>query len=179
MTYKKTCGTCRFFDDDPTKKHPDCDGACHLNPPIIVNNSRDQKVLMFTPTDHNSRDQQVLMFTPTDQDFWCGQWEPNSEEMITAIDGLLGAIFGTKNAASNESEQKAPEPEDSWERLEEDARNLVIDYWSCRDADCLDCPVKVEGKNPEQRHGTLSCSIAMAVDILARAKKLAGVTGDE
>ena len=29
MTYKKTCGTCRFFDDDPTKKHPDCDGACH------------------------------------------------------------------------------------------------------------------------------------------------------
>ena len=164
MTYKKTCGTCRFFDDDPTKKHPDCDGACHLNPPIIVNNSRDQ---------------QVLMFTPTDQDFWCGQWEPNPEEMITAIDGLLGAIFGTKNEASNESEQKAPEPEDSWERLEEDARKVTFDYWSCKGTGCCDCPSKVGGEKPYQRYGTGGCSTAKAVDILARAKKLAGVTDDE
>lgn len=164
MTYKKTCGTCRFFDDDPTKKHPDCDGACHLNPPIIVNNSRDQ---------------QVLMFTPTDQDFWCGQWEPNSEEMSTAIDGLLGAIFGTKNEASNESEQKAPEPEDSWEKLEEDARKFFTDYWSCQGYDCCDCPAKIDGKTPRQRYGVGSCTRAMAVDILARAEKLAGVRGDE
>lgn len=164
MTYKKTCGTCRFFDDDPTRKHPDCDGACHLNPPIIVNRSRDQK---------------VLMFTPTDQDFWCGQWEPNSEEMITAIDGLLGATFGTKNEASNESEQKAPEPEDSWERPEEDARRGAYDYWQCADNRCWDCPAMVGGTNPAQRCHVKSCATAMLMEIMARAEKLAGVMGDE
>lgn len=70
-------------------------------------------------------------------------------------------------------------PPDSWERLDEDARKGYIDYWSCRGVKCCDCPAKVDGKTPRQRYDTQSCSSAIAVDILARAKKLAGVSGDE
>lgn len=68
---------------------------------------------------------------------------------------------------------------DSWERLAEDARNGLCDYWSCHDARCVDCPATVDGKDPAQRYGTDSCAHAMAVDIVARAKALAGVVGDE
>lgn len=78
MTHKKTCGTCRFFDDDPTYKHPDCDGSCHLNPPIVI---------------PNSRGEHVLMFIPTDKDSWCGQWEPNEEEMSAVLDSFLDGII--------------------------------------------------------------------------------------
>lgn len=68
---------------------------------------------------------------------------------------------------------------DSWERLEEDARKGYIDYWSCQVFDCCDCPAKVDGKTPRQRYGVGSCTRAKALDILARAEKLAGVRGDE
>lgn len=68
---------------------------------------------------------------------------------------------------------------DSWERLAEDARNGLCDYWSCHDARCVDCPATVDGKDPAQRYGTDSYAHAMAVDIVARAKALAGVVGDE
>lgn len=161
MTHKKTCGTCRFFDDDPIEA---CDGTCHFNPPVFA------QALDGV---------QAPMFIPTDKDAWCGQWEPNSEEMITAIDGLLGAIFGTKNEASNESEQKAPDPEDSWEKLREDAKKTGINYWQCSDAFCKDCPARVGDKTPKDRYHVMSCSTAMQMEILARAEKLAGVMGDE
>lgn len=88
--------------------------------------------------------------------------------------------------AEHEGEVKQLKPEwltherpDSWERLEEDARSLVIYYWSCQGHDCCDCPAKIDGKTPRQRYGVGSCTRAMAVDILARAEKLAGVMGDE
>lgn len=155
MTHK-TCGTCRFFDTaDP---HPACDGACHLNPPIIVDNSRGQ---------------QVFMFTPTDQDSWCGQWEPSEEEMSAAIDGLLGAILGTHEEASDESEQESPKPEDSWEKLREDAQKLSSSYWGCAGMSCENCPAKIEGELPADHYGVYSCIIAEQMDILARAEKLA------
>lgn len=162
MTHKKTCGTCRFFDT--TDAHPTCDEACHLNPPILVNNSRGQ---------------QVLMFTPTDQDSWCGQWEPSEEEMSAAIDGLLGAIFGTHEEASDESEQESPKPEDSWEKLREDARKLYQDYWGCGDSICAECPAVIDGNAPDDRYHTISCAMAQHLDIIARAEKLAGVNADE
>ncbi len=163
MTHKKTCGTCRFFDDDPTYKHPDCDGSCHLNPPIII---------------PNSRGEHVLMFIPTDQDSWCGQWEPNEDEMSAVIDGLLGAILGSHEEAKEESEA-APEPEDSWEKLREDAQKLSSSYWGCAGMSCENCPAKIEGELPADHYGVYSCIIAEQMDILARAEKLAGVSEDE
>ena len=70
-----------------------------------------------------------------------------------------------------------PEPEpDSWERLKNDAQKELIDYWSCRDVMCNDCPAIVDGKNPMDRYGTAGCGLAMRADIVARAKALAGAS---
>ena len=75
-----------------------------------------------------------------------------------------------------------PEPEqepDSWERLAEDSRKWFVDYWSCQGIECIDCPAMVDGKAPLHRYDTSDCESAMAADIVARAKALAGVVGDE
>lgn len=64
---------------------------------------------------------------------------------------------------------------DSWERIAEDARKELVDYWSCRGIECIDCPAKF----PYLRYDTENCSLAMDADIVARVKALAGVVGDE
>lgn len=68
---------------------------------------------------------------------------------------------------------------DSWERVATDARKEFQDYWSCRDIECSDCPSKVDGEYPYQRYDTDGCKSAVAADIVARAKALAGVMDDE
>ena len=68
---------------------------------------------------------------------------------------------------------------DSWEQLTEDARKNAYDYWSCRGIACDHCPALVDGKTPCQRYDTGECESAVAADIVARAKALAGVVGDE
>lgn len=67
------------------------------------------------------------------------------------------------------------EPPDSWERLTEDARKGIYTYWGCRDFPCTECPAVVDGKRPRDRYGCHECSVAMRLDMLARAKRLAGV----
>ena len=63
-----------------------------------------------------------------------------------------------------------PEPADSWEKLEEDARKTACDYAPApRNEDglttCDGCPfLKSE-----------SCSNEMTIDLVERAKKLAGI----
>lgn len=65
---------------------------------------------------------------------------------------------------------KKPEPPDSWEKLEKDARKTACDYAPApRDEDglttCDGCPfLKSE-----------SCSNEMTIDLVERAKKLAGI----
>lgn len=71
------------------------------------------------------------------------------------------------------------EEPDSWERLVEDARKEFLDYWSCHDVACIDCPSLVDGKTPCLRYDTGDCESAVAADVVARAKALAGVTDDE
>lgn len=70
--------------------------------------------------------------------------------------------------------KRAPEP-DSWKKLEMDAIKPHIHYWECGNVICKRCPVKVDGKTPRERYCVDSCGEAKALDILARAKKLAGV----
>ena len=83
--------------------------------------------------------------------------------------------------AEHEGEVKQLKPEwltherpDSWEKLREDValceeHDLVCDYFHQKSDKCAGCP-RVE----------LSCGIGdVALDILARAEKLAGVMGDE
>lgn len=66
--------------------------------------------------------------------------------------------------------RKKPEPPDSWEKLEEDARKTACDYAPApRNEDglttCDGCPfLKSE-----------SCSNEMTIDLVERAKKLAGI----
>ena len=64
---------------------------------------------------------------------------------------------------------------DSWERLREDAANSNELYWGCGDVWCSDCPARVGGKTPKERYRTNSCGLAMQLDLLARAERLAGV----
>lgn len=62
---------------------------------------------------------------------------------------------------------------DTWERIEEDARKLAVDYWGCFYFDCDDCPAEVDGERPSERFGTSSCSYAQQIDLVRRAKALA------
>lgn len=64
---------------------------------------------------------------------------------------------------------------DSWERLEEDAKKTTQAYWECRGSYCSNCPAKEKGKSPRERYGADGCYEARSLDLIARAKKLAGV----
>ena len=71
-----------------------------------------------------------------------------------------------------------PEPPDSWERIEEDARKYVFDYWGCFDISCDDCPAEVDGERPSERFCTDSfctdsCGYAQQIDLVRRCKELA------
>lgn len=70
---------------------------------------------------------------------------------------------------------------DSWRRLEEDAGNGNSErYWGCEDRrTCADCPATVDGRTPDSRYRVDNCDVAMALDIVRRAKAIAGVVGDE
>ena len=70
-----------------------------------------------------------------------------------------------------------PEPEpDSRELLEKDVLKDVFEYWHCGEAYCQDCPVRVDGKTPDDRYNTAFCSDAKLLDIVRRAKALAEVS---
>ena len=56
---------------------------------------------------------------------------------------------------------------DSWERLEEDATKCDCDYFGAEDSDhCIGCPAS---------DGKLSCWVLKSLDLIRRAKALAGV----
>lgn len=69
-----------------------------------------------------------------------------------------------ESVAPNDLYAKKPEP-DSWAKLEEDAGKSYCKYFGKNDEECFGCP---------NEHGE-TCSLAKAVDIVRRAKKLAGV----
>ena len=72
--------------------------------------------------------------------------------------------------------QLTHERPDSWERLEEDARKLAVDYWGCFNFDCDDCPAEIDGERPSERFDTGVCDYAQQIDLVRRAKALAGVS---
>lgn len=62
---------------------------------------------------------------------------------------------------------------DSWERLEEDARSGLCEYFGMGDSeDCKGCPAYDDRLSSP-------CSSAMARDIIRRAKAIAGVDDNE
>lgn len=70
--------------------------------------------------------------------------------------------------------QLTHERPDSWERLDADAHKDYVDYWECLKAPCSSCPAVVDGKNPCERYGVGGCHDAMQLDLVRRAKALAG-----
>lgn len=77
--------------------------------------------------------------------------------------------------------RKKPEPADSWERLEEDADKHVCEYAgahkSITDDDkysCINCPYDEPGLHTDR-----GCQERMRLDLVRRAKKLAGIEEEE
>lgn len=70
-----------------------------------------------------------------------------------------------------------PEPADSWEKLEEDARKRICDYAHApRDDDGL---VMCDGCRFHKPETGLNCIQGFGVDLVKRAKRLAGVEGEQ
>lgn len=82
------------------------------------------------------------------------------------VDVHLEGSCGTYNSVLRRPEL------DSLERIEEDARKKVGNYWGCNVANCYDCPAKVDGKKPYERYGTSNCVRAMYLDLLRRQREL-------
>lgn len=75
-----------------------------------------------------------------------------------------------KAIASESLTHKRPEPPDSWEKLEEDAKQRICSYFGIdqENASCEDCPYG------SSQTGRL-CWRNASLDMIARAKKLAGI----
>lgn len=74
-------------------------------------------------------------------------------------------------------------PPDTQERIDEDARKSMIEYWRCSCIECDNCPSVIDGKKPNEFYGTGSsfagCSAAMMLDLLRRQRELDARKGGE
>lgn len=92
----------------------------------------------------------------------------NDMLLLVAKDNKESSLFFTPEPSS--VRRFKPEPADSWEKLEKDARKTACDYAPApRDEDglatCDGCPFKKSEP----------CSNEMTIDLVERAKKLAGI----
>lgn len=85
-------------------------------------------------------------------------------------EGVFLPSVNPKYLSRKNTEPLEPEPDDSWEKLEEDAKKITCDYAHApRDEDGLTtCEGCRFGKGE-------SCHTEMALDMVKRAKKLAGI----
>lgn len=60
---------------------------------------------------------------------------------------------------------------DSQERIDEDAKKTVLDYWKCRDR-CFECPSLIDGEMPSKHYGASTCTVAQRLDLLRRQREL-------
>lgn len=88
--------------------------------------------------------------------------------------GLTGVRNSTETCTAHLWSHKKPEPADSWEKLEEDAKKRSCSYFDIDQdaASCDDCP------HGSRRTGT-ACWLNARLDMIARAKKLAGIEEEE
>ena len=92
---------------------------------------------------------------------------------LVGEDGLIFDFGGRHKAV------RRPEPPDIWERIEEDSRKYYTEYWRCVGVGCSCCPSIVDGKRPRERYECNSCQNAMAIDLVRRARALAGAGDGE
>lgn len=98
------------------------------------------------------------------------------------IDPEVGEAFSVRCYDRDEHEECHCKPKllahtrpDSWRRLEEDAAKNYAAYWGCGMSTCAECPKLIDGKTPYERFGCLHCLDAMRLDLIRRAKVLAGM----
>lgn len=95
----------------------------------------------------------------------------NDMLLLVVEDKKMGLFFAPKPSRVRHFK---PEPADSWEKLEEDAKMRACDYAHApRDEYggfvCCECRFRESE----------SCQQAMVIDMIARAKKLAGIEGEQ
>lgn len=91
--------------------------------------------------------------------------------LLIAEDKKSGLCF---NPEPSRVRHFKPEPPDSWEKLEEDAKQRICSYFGVdqENASCEDCPYG------SSQTGRL-CWRNASLDMIARAKKLAGIEEEE
>ena len=93
------------------------------------------------------------------------------EGVVTKVeDGAAYIAYESDYAQCEEAANLTHARPDSWERLEEDAAKSDCDYFGRDVSDCDRCPA---------RKRTLSCGQSKSLDIIRRAKALAGVEVSE
>ena len=70
-------------------------------------------------------------------------------------------------------------PPDIQERIDEDKRMNVIDYWKCDGTGCFSCTLGGDGVSPQERYGVIACSIAQGMDIARRQAELDALLGGD
>lgn len=68
-------------------------------------------------------------------------------------------------------------PPDTQERIDEDKKKLMYEYWECKSSKCGECPATIDGKKPSLYYGVRSCFTAQGMDIASRQHELDKRTG--
>lgn len=66
---------------------------------------------------------------------------------------------------------------DTQERIDEDKKKLMYEYWECKSSKCGECPATIDGKKPSLYYGVRSCYTAQGMDIARRQRELDKRTG--
>lgn len=70
-------------------------------------------------------------------------------------------------------EQVTHREPDTQERIDEDAKKTVLNYWKCKDR-CFECPSLIDGEMPSRHYGVSTCTVAQRLDLLRRQRELDG-----
>ena len=132
----------------------------------------------------SERERQILAMWPKFEDgeyVWFGDELVHKEqghrfpvEVIEFMDDGWRACYqhdGVRDVFRPSERVERPVPEDSWERLAEDAEKLACAYLGRSEGTCFGCPL-------ENCKDFAACSKEQAKDIVRRAKALAGVEVD-
>lgn len=92
---------------------------------------------------------------------------------ISEFEGLGGWIYESRAEAEDAWNRRVEDEEpDTQERIDEDARKMLNEYWGCWDIACDECPAKIDGKDPSELYGVDNCVTAQTLDLLRRQRAL-------
>ena len=105
--------------------------------------------------------------------------KPTEYKVAIVIDGVVYLTYKTSNGDNSTTTIFARKlthtRPDSWERLEEDACNSICGYFGKGVSECDGCPANAIAANSDEFE---CCERAVKLDIIRRAKALAGVEVD-